>query len=160
MTEEVKAQAGARIHRCWEDYSVGERFVSAGRTITESDIVAFSGLTGDYYPVHIDEEFAKASPFGSRIAHGPLTFSYAIGLVGMSQVYGDSVIGMLGVDELRALAPVRIGDTIRVDWQVTETRETKRADRGVVAIRYRVINQKSESVMEFKFTLMCRRGQA
>lgn len=144
----------------FEDYTVGDKFVSPARTITESDIVGFACLTGDFYPLHINEEYAKTTPFGTRIAHGPLVFSIAVGLVFQSAAYTDSVIAFLGANNLKALAPVRAGDTVRVEVEVTDTRETKKADRGVVTLNYAIMNQRDEQVMTLDFILMMKRKPA
>src|SRR5579859_3818807 len=79
----------------FEDFPPGTAVVSPGRTIEAADINAFAGLTGDFYPLHVDEEAARATRFGGRIAHGPLTFSMAVGLVGLSGFYGDAVEALL-----------------------------------------------------------------
>jgi acyl dehydratase len=125
-------------------------------TVTETHLVQFSGLTGDYYPVHTDAEWAAKSPFGQRIAHGPLTFALAVGLMYQSQAYGDCILCFLGADNVRATAPVFIGDTVHVVATVTSARSSKDPSRGVVSLKYVVRNQRGEDVMSFDFTLMMR----
>lgn len=142
----------------FEDYAAGQTFRTAGRTVTEADIGAFAGLTGDFYPLHMDEEYARATPFGGRIAHGLLTCSQAVGLAVLSGAYGDSVMAFLGIDGVRALKPVHPGDTITAVVTVAETRETSRPDRGVVILGYTVVNQRREEVMTFSLTMMMRRS--
>lgn len=144
----------------WEDFPVGRAVKTPALTVTESHLVQFAGLTGDYYPVHTDAEWAAKSPFGQRIAHGPLTFAFAVGLMYQSQAYGDAIICFLGADNLRATAPVFIGDTVHVVATVTASRASKDPSRGIVSLRYVVHNQRGEDVMSFDFTLMLRSRDA
>src|SRR5690348_15612293 len=103
----------------FEDFEIGDRFVSPGRTVTEADIALFAGLSGDYTPVHVDSVAAMRSRFGGRIAHGGLTLAIASGLefslVGPS---GDRVVAFYGLDGVRFVRPVRPGDTVRVIGEV------------------------------------------
>jgi acyl dehydratase len=144
----------------WEDFEVGERVESMAITVTETHVVNWAGLTMDFYPLHMDKEYAAQTPFGERIVHGPLTFALAVGLMGMTGYAKDSVSAWLGVDNMRIPAPVKIGDTIRLRAEITEMRETKDPDQGFAAMRYEVLNQRDETVMTFdmKF-LMHRRGE-
>ena len=85
-------QVSSTLHtKSFEDFTPGESFVSPGRTIEAADINLFAGLTGDFYPLHVDEVVAKETRFGGRIAHGPLTFSIAVGLVGLSGFLADAI---------------------------------------------------------------------
>src|SRR5207302_9485604 len=83
--------------KVFEDFAVGETIVSPGRTIEAADITALAALTGDFYPLHVDEQWERDTRFGGRIAHGPPTFSIAVGLVGLSGFYGNAVEALLGV---------------------------------------------------------------
>lgn len=140
----------------WEDFPVGRTVTTPRITVTETHLVQFSSLTGDWYPIHTDIEFSKASPFGQRIAHGPLTFAFAVGLMYQSQAYGDAILAFLGADNVRAVAPVFIGDTIHVVATVTNSRSSKDPTRGIVSLEYVVRNQRDEDVMSFDFTLLFR----
>ena len=144
----------------WEDFSVGDKVSSMAITVTETHVVTWAGLTMDFYPLHMDKEYAARTPFKERIVHGPLTFAMAVGMMGMTGYAKDSVIAWLGVDAMRIPAPVKIGDTIRLHVEITELRETKNSDQGFAKMRYEVVNQREEPVMTFdmKF-LMHRRGQ-
>jgi len=144
----------------WEDFSVGDKVTSMAITVTEAHLVTWAGLTMDYYPLHMDKEYAAGTPFKERIAHGPLTFALAVGLMGTTGYAKDSVIAWLGVNDMRIPAPVKIGDTIRLNAEITELRETKNPDQGLTVMRYEVVNQRDETVMTFdmKF-LMHRREQ-
>jgi len=95
----------------WEDWEIGAEFVSPARTVTEADIVAFAGISGDYNPLHIDEEYCKQTQFGTRIAHGPLVYAIAAGLLFQLHLYDDTLIAFLGFDSLKFTKPVKPGDT-------------------------------------------------
>lgn len=142
-----------------EDYYVGQQVRTSGRTIEMSDILAFAGLTGDHYPLHTDQEFAARTQFGGRIAHGPLTYAMAVGLIALSNFYGDAVIAMKECQELRALRAVFPGDTVHVEATV-ESVELSRPESGVMAVHYSVINQRDERVMTFRMVLFVRRRAA
>ena len=141
----------------WEDFNVGDKVTTLAITVTEAHLVNWAGLTMDFYPLHMDEEFAKKTDFGGRIAHGPLTFAMAVGLVGMTGIFEDSITAWLGVNNMRIPAPVKVGDTIRAEAEVKEKRETKNPKRGVVVFVYTVRNQREETVMSFDYILMMHR---
>ncbi len=132
----------------WEEWDIGAEFQTASRTITEADIVNFAGISGDYNPLHIDEEFCKQTQFGTRIAHGPLVYSIAAGLLFQLHLYDDTLIAFLGFDSLKFTMPVKIGDTVRVRIEVLEKRETSNPDRGVMKRLLQVLNQRDEVVQE------------
>ena len=134
--------------RYWEDWEIGAEFESPGRTVTEADIVAFAGLSGDYNPLHINEEYCKQTQFGTRIAHGPLVYAIAAGLLFQLHLYDDTLIAFLGFDSLKFTKPVKAGDTIRARIKVLETRETSNPERGVMKRQLTVINQRGEVVQE------------
>ncbi|MBI3272122.1 MAG: MaoC family dehydratase N-terminal domain-containing protein [Planctomycetes bacterium] len=140
----------------FEQFEVGQTLDIAARTITEADIVNFAGLSGDFNPLHMDEEFAKTTPFGKRIAHGMLTLSVATGLAGQAGYLDGTTIAFLGL-EVKFTSPTFAGDTIRGHLKVTHKRETSKPDRGVVAFALEVTNQRKEKVAEGKWTLMIRR---
>ena len=132
----------------WEEWDIGAEFQTAARTITEADVVNFAGISGDYNPLHIDEEFCKQTQFGTRIAHGPLVYSIAAGLLFQLHLYDDTLIAFLGFDSLKFTLPVKIGDTVRVRVEVLEKRETSKPDRGVMKRLLQVLNQRDEIVQE------------
>ena len=132
----------------WEDWEIGAEFESPGRTVTEADIVAFAGLSGDYNPLHINEEYCKQTQFGTRIAHGPLVYAIAAGLLFQLHLYDDTLIAFLGFDSLKFTKPVKAGDTIRACIKVLETRETSNPERGVMKRQLTVLNQRDEVVQE------------
>ena len=132
----------------WEEWEIGAEFQTASRTITEADVVNFAGISGDYNPLHIDEEFCKQTQFGTRIAHGPMVYSIAAGLLFQLHLYDDTLIAFLGFDSLKFTLPVKIGDTVRVRVEVLEKRETSKPDRGVMKRLLQVLNQRDEVVQE------------
>src|ERR1700676_2689962 len=111
--------------KAFEDFARGDTVITRGRTVDIGDLTVFSGLTGDHYPLHVDEEAAKATRFGTRIAHGPLTFALAVGLVGMSGFYGNAITALVEIRSLRALKPVIPGDTLKVHAEVVELSEAR-----------------------------------
>jgi len=143
----------------FEDYHIGETFQSPGRTITETDIVLFASLTGDWWEGHTNIEFAQKMVFGQRIAHGMLTLC-----VGTSLLFrlGDNVflpryfIANYGIDKLRYTAPVMIGDTIRCEAEVIQLDE-KDAKRGLLTYNVRVYNQRNSEVLTYIAKVLVRR---
>lgn len=145
--------------RTWEDFAAGDVVLTRGRTVDIGDITQFAGLTGDMYPIHIDHESAKDGHFGGRIAHGPLTFSLAVGLVGMTNFYGDAIVALLGIDGLRAKKPVLPGDTLRVRAEATKVEAGRNPKYGTLEMTYVVLNQRDEEVMQFVQTMLAKRRQ-
>jgi len=132
----------------WEEWEIGAEFESPARTVTEADIVAFAGLSGDYNPLHVNEEYCRGTVFGGRIAHGPLVYAIAAGLLFQLHLYDDTLIAFLGFESLKFTKPVKPGDTIRARIKVLEKRETSNPDRGVMKRRLEVLNQRGEVVQE------------
>ncbi len=132
----------------WEEWEVGKSFTTAARTITETDVVNFAGISGDYNPLHINEEYCKNTQFGTRIAHGPLIYAVAAGLLFQLHLYDDTLIAFLGFESLKFTKPVKINDTIYAKVTVTEVSETSKADRGVMKRVLQVFNQRDEMVQE------------
>lgn len=133
------------VSRYFEDYEIGERRQSTGRTITEADIVAHAGQTGDWYPHHVDAEWCASQPFGQRIAHGTLTLSVAIGMM-----VGDinPVAFSYGYDRVRFVRPVHIGDTITVTAEIANKRPHSKGNKaGFVDEQVTVTNQRGEVVL-------------
>lgn len=143
--------------KTYERFELGDVVVTRGRTIDVGDIVNFASLTGDFYPIHIDEEYARAGRFGTRIAHGPLTFAIAVGLVGMSGFYGDAIVALLEIQSLKAARPVVAGDTLKVHAEVIELTEGSNPKYGRIGVRYSVRNQREEEVMTFTQLMLARR---
>jgi itaconyl-CoA hydratase len=142
----------------WEDLAAGVDIVGPGVTMTEAHLVSWAGLTGDWVSLHLDAEYAASQSFGQRIAHGPLTMSLALGLLTQTGIFGN-VRAWLGVDQVRALKPVLIGDTIHPEATLRETRATRRPQHGIWTLDYRTLNQRDEVVMTFTGSLMLQRRE-
>jgi acyl dehydratase len=140
----------------YEDYAVGDEFHTPARTVTEADVVAFAGLTGDYNRLHTDAEYMRASPFGERIAHGLLGLSIANGLKYRTDMDSDGVIAFLGLS-WQFTAPIRLGDTMHAVLRVSSMRETSTPDRGIVVYAVTVLNQRDETVQSGEFTMLLKR---
>ena len=140
----------------FEDYTIDQVRTSRGRTITEADIVNFAGLSGDFVELHTNEEYARKSPFGRRIAHGALVFSISTGLMTQMNLINDTVLAFYGIDKLRFTGPVFIGDTVRVTKRVIELKE-KDAERGIVTFETQVLNQNNEPVIVYTDKLLVKR---
>ena len=134
------------LNNYFDDLGVGDRFVSRARTVTEADITLFSGLSGDHHPLHTDEVYAQNGPFGRRIAQGCLTLSLATGLEFSLMGSDESrIIAFYGMDRVRFLKPVFIGDTIRLEGEVTMLDE-RDATSGVVTAHQEILNERGETV--------------
>lgn len=137
--------------RSFDSLQIGEVIHTASLTVTEAHVVAFAGLTGDFHPLHMDEVTAANSPFHRRIAHGLLVLSLCNGLINQADLF--DAFAILKV-EYKLVAPVFIGDTIRVRSTLLEKRLTKRADRGIVVYAREVINQHDDVVQDGRTTFM------
>jgi len=146
------------VSRYFEDFPLDNISVSRGRTITESDVVAFAGLSGDFIELHTNEEYARRSPFGRRIAHGALIFSVSTGLATQMGQMTDTVLAFYGLDKLRFTKPVFIGDTVRVEKRVIEKQE-KGEGRGVVTFETKVLNQHDETVLVYQDKVLVKRKE-
>jgi acyl dehydratase len=143
------------LARFFEDFIEGEVVLSPGRTITEADVVAFAGMSGDYNPAHTDHEEARKGPFGAPIAHGLLCLIIAAGLAERDGGLDGTAIAMLGV-EWRFKQPVFFGDTIRLRLSLMSKRLTKTPGRGIIVRSVDVLNQRDEVVQAGAFTTMVR----
>jgi len=128
----------------FEEFQIGQKITSVGRTITESDIVWFAGLTGDFNQIHTDCEFSKTTPFGQRIAHGLLCLSIGMGLATRTGFIEGTVLAFREITEWKFIKPVFIGDTIHIELEVTDTKSVRRIGGGLVTIKAEIINQNGE----------------
>ena len=139
-----------------EDFEQGSMHWTPGRTLTEADVMAFAGLSGDYNPAHTDYEFARKSAFGRPIAHGLLALVVSAGLADRDGSLDGSAIALLGVN-WKFSRPVFFGDTIRLKLSIESSRTTSKPDRGIVVRHVSVYNQHDEIVQEGAFTTMVKR---
>ena len=144
MTPREKRPRGMYL----EEFEVGQQITTAGRTISEADVVAFAGLTGDYNQIHIDKEFAKGTPFGQRIAHGLLGLSYALGLVTQTGMLEGTVLAFREIGNWKFVHPIFIGDTIHTELEVMAVKPMYRLGGGLVDIHVEVVNQDGKVVMK------------
>ncbi len=138
----------------FEDFEVGLRIVTAGRTVTEADVVNFAALSGDYNMLHTNEEYAKSTPFGARIAHGLLVTSMVTGLVDRTGVLEGTTIAFREINEWKFVRPVFLGDTIYAILEVEQKRPLRRLGGGAVTIVVEVRNQREETVMKGRWTVL------
>jgi acyl dehydratase len=138
----------------FEEFSAGQKIVTAGRTVTESDIVSFAGLSGDFTQIHTDAEYSRKTPFGQRVAHGILGLSIASGLAAQTGVLEGTVIAFREIDDWKFAKPVFIGDTIHVEMEIKETKAIPRIGGGSVVIEQDVVNQRGETVMKGTWTVL------
>ncbi|MGX5831806.1 MaoC/PaaZ C-terminal domain-containing protein [Mesorhizobium sp. 43Arga] len=140
----------------FDDIHVGQEWLTPRRTTTETDIVMFAALTGDYNPVHTDEIYASATPFSGRILHGPAVFAIATGLEFRLGLKEGTAIAFLGMTwDLKT--PVRIGDTIHVYQRVESVRPTSNPSRGIVNFWVEVRNQRDEICQQGVWKVMFHR---
>jgi acyl dehydratase len=143
----------------WEEFEEGKEYITRARTVTEADVVAFAGLSGDFNPLHTDAEFMRASQFGERIAHGMLVSSISTGLSSQMGWFEGTTLALMEVT-FRFKAPVKFGDTVRTVIKVRDKKETSKPDRGILVAEANVLNQRDEVVVEGQWTTMMRRRAA
>lgn len=140
--------------QCIEEFAAGDVIESRARTITETDVVTFSWVSGDVNPMHTDAVHSAKSPVGQRIAHGALGLSIATGLsAGLGYLEG-SAVAALGIDEWKFLKPIFFNDTVHLRATVVSARPTSKPDRGVLVRRMELINQHGEVVQSGLMTTM------
>ena len=128
----------------FEEFEPGQKLVTEGRTLTETDIVSFSGLSGDFNTIHTDAVYASGTPFGQRVAHGLLAVSIASGLMVRSGMMEGTIMAFREISEWKFGKPVFIGDTIRAEIEVAETKALPRLGGGSVNLAVTVTNQKDQ----------------
>jgi acyl dehydratase len=132
----------------FEEFEIGQEFTTVGRTVTESDIVRFAGLSGDYNQIHTDAEFSKQTHFKQRIAHGLLVVSIASGLIAQTGFIDGTVLAFREIKDWKFTKSVFIGDTVHLVCKVSETKAIPRLGGGAVSIKLSVLNQNDEMVMK------------
>jgi 3-hydroxybutyryl-CoA dehydratase len=142
------------FEKSFDALAVGERFTTRGRTIGEADITGFATLTGDTHPQHTDAEWAAGSRFGERIAHGLLVLSYAAGLMPFEP---ERVVALRRVGDAVFKQPVKIGDTIHVEGEIT-SKSPLDGGHGLVETRWRVMNQRGKLVLRVTVELVWKRA--
>lgn len=142
----------------YEEFVIGRECLSPGRTINESDLGNFAGLTGDYSQVHTDEEFCRKTEFGTRIAHGLLGLSIAQGLMWRTNYTQGTGVATLAWDKCRFRLPIKIGDTVRARWRLTAKRESQsKPGMGIITEFVELVNQREEVVQDAEHVTMVRK---
>jgi len=142
----------------YEDFKVGDRFITQAKTITDGAITVMIGLGGYTIPIFTNEEYAKTTIFKGRIAPGRMTIFMMGGLEEQLGIFHETVIALIGIDKVRFKNPLRAGDTIKVEIEIINKRETKNPERGIVIHRETCLNQREEVILEEEAThLMMRK---
>lgn len=144
----------------YEDFEVGREFTTSARTVTQTDIVNFSCLSGDFNGVHANFEYCKTTPFGEPIAHGPLVLAIMGGLSYATGINDGTLLTLLQMDAWRMLSPVKHGDTIHMVSKVVDKKETSKPDRGIIVFERRCVKQDGSIAQEMRATMLYRRRPA
>ena len=139
----------------FSEFEVGQEYVSIGRTITEADVVAFAGLSGDFNPLHTDATFAAKTPFGQRIAHGMLSASISTGLAQTLGIFEGTTLALMA-QTFEYKGPVFFGETIRLQLTVEKTTPSSKGGKGVVLFRSEILNQNDSVVITGHWTVLFR----
>jgi acyl dehydratase len=139
----------------YEDFSVGAEYATGERAIDDASIRAFAEVSGDFNPLHLDDEYAASTVFGGRVAHGVLGLAVATGLVAETHLTRGTLVAFVGLDwDFRA--PLRPGDTVTARLRVAETRRTSRRDRGLVRLAVQLVSERGEIIQEGMWTILVR----
>lgn len=140
----------------FEELSEGREFACGERAIGDPEIAAFAELSGDRNPLHLDDEYARDTPFGGRVAHGALGIAIATGLMAQSGITAGTLVALLGLD-WRFVAHIRPGDRLRLTLRVAARRELPGRDRGVVKFVAELVNQREELAQSGEIVELIRR---
>jgi acyl dehydratase len=138
----------------FEEFEVGQQIITPGRTISETDIISFAGLSGDYNQIHTNAEFSRNTPFGQRVAHGLLGLSITSGLAMRTGILEGTVIAFREINNWKFTNPVFIGDTIHAELNIMESKAIPRLKGGSIVIEIVVKNQRDEVVMKGTWTAL------
>ena len=140
----------------FDEFEIGDSVESVSRTITETDIVNFASLSGDWNLIHTDAEYSQSQMFGQRVAHGLLILSIASGLCVRLGFMENTVLAFRSIGEWKFSKPVFIGDTIRVRVTVEEKKEMARLGGGLVTFKVDVLNQKNETTQRGTWEMLVK----
>jgi acyl dehydratase len=140
----------------WNDHELGRVYWSTARTVTETDVLGFAAVSGDFNPLHTDNELGRASVFGEKVPHGPLGMLFAMGGYDRIGLVEGVAIAFLEIG-WRFKAPMRIGDTVRAKVTIAKLTPTKHENRGIVTLGIEMLNQRDEVVQEGEHTFLIRR---
>ena len=142
----------------WEDFAVGARYPTYGRTITEGDLSLFCAFVGYHVPLFIDEDYARKTQYGGRILPSSLIMSISTGMT--ESLFRTTMIGLLAVERGRFLAPARPGDTVRTEVEVIAKKPTRNPTRGIVTFRDHLLNQHDQIVYQIDTIVLLQRRPA
>ncbi|MBE0695590.1 MAG: MaoC family dehydratase N-terminal domain-containing protein [Anaerolineaceae bacterium] len=140
----------------FEEFVTGETVSSAGRTVTEADIVGFAALIGDWNPIHSNAEYAAQTIFGQRVAHGMLGLSFATGLAMRTGILDDTILAFREVRGWKFSQPIFIGDTIHLEIKIGETRSVPPLGGGIVTLHGELINQRGQLVQQGDWVVLVK----
>ncbi len=132
----------------FEDFEVGQEYISGGRTITEADLTMFSMISGDWNPIHADAEFAKKTRYGERVVHGVLGIALTTGMMHELGVFHNTAIAMLGYENWNFLVPLFVNDTVHLKMTILSKDLGKSGNSGKIGRRFQLINQRGEVAQE------------
>ena len=142
----------------FDDFEVGAKYITQARTVTESDVVTFAGLSGDFNPIHTDATLAQNTPFGERIAHGLLVVAMASGMANWTGLFAGTTIALVE-QVIRYKGVVKFGDTVRLEMKIAEKKETSKPDRGILRKAIRILNQRDEVVIDGEWVVLMKRRE-
>jgi acyl dehydratase len=154
MTDKQTLVVRGGLH--FEEFEVGQSITSAGRTVTEADVVAFAGLSGDWTAIHTDAEYARKAPFGQRVAHGLLGLSIASGLAARLGFLEGTVLAFRELGEWKFSLPIYLGDTVRLRATVAELKPMARLGGGLVTFKVELLNQKDDVVQRGTWSVLVK----
>jgi 3-hydroxybutyryl-CoA dehydratase len=140
----------------FEEFQAGQMIRSAARTVTETDVVAFAALSGDWAPIHTDAVYAGQSLYGQRIAHGMLGASLATSLAMRTGILDDTILAFREIRDWKFSMPILLGDTIHVQIKVTETRRVARLGGGLITLEVELINQNEQAVQRGTWVVLVK----
>jgi acyl dehydratase len=140
----------------YDDMKVGDRFRGTGRTISETDLSLSCMLTGDWHPIHADEEFAKKTTIGKRILHGPFGILIVMGMATHLPEFADEVIAATGIQEWHYRAPIVVGDTLHTETEIIAKRITSDGKRAIIERSFKLVNQDGKVIQEGRAGAMVR----
>lgn len=138
----------------FEEFQVGQRVITPGRTVSEADIMSFAGLSGDFNTIHTDAEYSATTPFGKRVAHGLLGLAITSGLAARTGVMEGTVLAFREISEWKFSRPIYIGDTVHAEIEVAETKSLPRLGGGSIVFDVDLKNQAGETVMKGKWSVL------
>lgn len=140
----------------YEDLEVGQVLRTPARTVTETDLVGFCMLSGDWNAIHSDAELAGRTSYGQRVVHGLFGMALLTGLMDRAGWFSESALAMLGIEKWSFDKPIFVGDTLRCEMEILDKRLTSKADRGIVGRRFTLHNQRGEVVQTGEIGVMVR----